>query len=215
MDYDFIRYTLKVGQTDNLILKPFEPKDFDEGKEDFMMSKYASGYYRLFSNSNVLEFNVNKKIETFEDAVNKIYSLRNDSEKSFNYDYWIFTKRDGIIIDLVGNIRMLPLELQILNGDLQYLWVTDFLGMQSTRMWFVEYYLNQDFWNRGIITMFLKYLTENFFEQGFSTIGALVDVQNSASISVLTKAGFCLVEEHDKIRKNNGGKQQFYVNFKN
>lgn len=63
--------------------------------------------------------------------------------------------------------------------------------------WIIEYYLNKQFWNRGIMSGAISAIIHNMKGQGIDNIGALVDEKNTPSIRVLEKVGFVYKRQFD------------------
>ena len=63
--------------------------------------------------------------------------------------------------------------------------------------WLIEYFLNKQAWNLGIMTGAIVAIVRNMQAQGINNIGALVDRRNLASIRVLEKAGFTKAKHFD------------------
>lgn len=64
--------------------------------------------------------------------------------------------------------------------------------------WFIEYYLNKQFWGHGIMTRVIKAVISNLKEQGIHNIAAVCMPENKSSVKILNKCGFQKIRKFDK-----------------
>lgn len=194
---NILDYQLKIFRSGKYTLKPFEPKDFEN---DEMPSIYFSGLYHIFSNPTIYKDNEHVKIESKEQAIEKLKLLCSASESypPQNFNYWIICNFEDGRKRLVGNINLIPISLLALSKITEYDWLEFFVGKRNYRkFWAIEFYVDPAYQKLGLASVFTQVLIDNFFEQGGVGLFALVYTENIASRKVLEKTGFIPVKEYE------------------
>lgn len=117
-------------------IKPIEPDDF---LSDTIPSMYVSGYFNMFSEKKVFGRNSNRRVDTFEEAIEKFNSIHEGVRAGVDFNYWIFQEVDKVKKQVIGNVRLIPVEYLIATGNEEYSWLEDYVGSIYKKMWVIEF----------------------------------------------------------------------------
>lgn len=173
-------HKLKILSTPTYTLVPYTPDLPLEPNE------LTEGLLRVFSNPQVVQFNKNRELQSEEDVTKFIFTSTFDGyDNQTNYDYFLI---DKTVNQLIGTIHLIsPILVKNSYPDLNFI-VNNDRFQDST--WTIEYYLDPDYWNKGIMGLFVKDIVNVLFSQGATYVCAITDIENERSIKLLLKLGF-------------------------
>lgn len=161
---------LKPINLDNGVIQihPLRPSDMMRHDE------LVNDLYEIFGDEDSLPYNKEKFVSDRKTISTQMLGVTIGYEQQIRYTHFITLKEPNKII---GEIIILSPK----SVEPQY-------KIQDT--WIIEFYLNKQLWNKGIMSGIIAAIVSNMKNQGIDKIGALVDRNNIPSIRVLEKSGF-------------------------
>ena len=182
----------KIIRIDNFTLQPFN-ETFSERKDMFF-----TDILELFSNKKVTEFNKNISLESEEEVMLWLGRTLNYYDTKEQFIYFVQDKKNKKVIGVISLITNTTMEsiYPFIVSICQ-----DKFKVEKDNVWGIEYYLNPEYWNKGIMKLFVLLITNELIKEGVKVITALTNFQNNNSISLLKKCGFT-VDDKYKDRQN-------------
>ncbi|MBP8115771.1 MAG: GNAT family N-acetyltransferase [Chitinophagaceae bacterium] len=151
----------------------------------------VEGLLQIFGDERVIRYNSNMLMKN-EDAVIKYLSETDRGyENGIFYDYFLFDNSDNKVI---GVIKYLSAKaVKQLYPTANYIFRGEEPG-QSIRA--IEYFLNPDYWRKGLMSHFLSESINKLFLEDTTTICAYIQPENIASSSILKKLFFLKVPDY-------------------
>lgn len=176
----------QVFSTSNYRLQPFTV-DLEENYEMIL-----EGLHKIFSKQQVIEFNVDRKLKTIEDAHLFLHSTFLGYEEKTFFNYFLIDKVNNA---LAGTITLISPK----TTSSIYPFFNHFINSNKEKdsTWTIEFYLDPMYWNKGIMTNFVSVIVKELFKQGATNVCALTNTQNIASISLLKKLSFIQIDEYN------------------
>ena len=143
--------------------------------------------YEIFGDITSIPYNKEKYVMDKKTIINQIFGITLGYQQQIRYTHLLTLKE---INKIIGEIIILSPK----SVELEY-------NMKDT--WLIEYYLNKQLWNNGIMSGVISAIINNMKSQGITNIGAFVNRDNISSIKVLEKSGFNRITQFDL-------KQDFY-----
>lgn len=137
-------------------------------------NEIVNDLYEIFGDKNSLPFNKEKFVADREIISSQMLGVTIGYEQQIRYTHFITLKEPNKIIGEIIILTPKSVEPEYKIHD----------------TWIVEFFLNKQLWNKGIMTGILTTIVSNMKNQGINKIGALVDRDNIPSIRVLEKSGF-------------------------
>lgn len=144
-------------------------------------TEMVNDLYEIFGDIESLPYNKEKFVEDIETISTQMLGVTIGYEQKIRYTRFLTLKEPNKVI---GEIIILsPKSVkEVYNLD---------------NLWVVEYFLNKQLWNNGIMTGIIPAIISKMKQQGIANVGALVDRENFPSIRVLEKAGFSKSKKFD------------------
>lgn len=144
-------------------------------------TEMVNDLYEIFGDIESLPYNKEKFVKDIETISTQMLGVTVGYEQKIRYTHFLTLKEPNKVI---GEIIILSPKS-----------VKDAYKLDN--LWIIEYFLNKQLWNNGIMSGVLSAIISNMKQQGITNIGALVDRENSPSIRVLEKAGFSKTMDFD------------------
>lgn len=153
--------------------------------DDLLEEKFEviiKGLYMLFSNPIVYQYNPNIQVKDYRtDVIKHIDIATKGINENTLFEYYIFDIDNDAVIGTIYLIS--PQKAKITYGISSLIPEIDI-------PWYVEFYLNPNYWGKGVITSFLKLIIDDLLLQGYKNIMALTHITNVKSIKILQKLNF-------------------------
>lgn len=140
-----------------------------------------SDLFEIFGDIDSIPYNKEKYVENKETLSIHMLGVSIGYQQQIRYTHFLTLKESNKII---GEIIILSPKS-----------VKEAYGLEG--MWIIEFYLNKQFWNNGIMSDAIQAIILNMKQQGIANIGALVDRKNIPSVRVLEKVGFVNYQNFD------------------
>jgi RimJ/RimL family protein N-acetyltransferase len=166
-------------------LKPIiiENEDFQihplRKSDELRFEEIWNDLFEIFGDRDSLPYSPEKFVDDKKTLLQQLIGVTIGYQDNTKFTHFITAKQNNKTIGKI--IVFSPLGVQKEYGIEQ-------------ESWFIEYYLNKDAWNLGLMSVFLDAIINQMKSQGVKSIGALVDRENIPSIRVLKKTGFKLKE---------------------
>lgn len=176
----------KVFNLRNYTLQPFT---IDlEHKVDIV----EQGVFNIFSDKRITKFNPNLQMDDQHDVLKFMSHVFIAYEKQDGYTYFLF---DNEANKMIGIIQLITNKTFLYSYPTHVFIIEDHLKVNKNDIWGIEFYLNYEYWNRGIMSRFVYIITNELFEQGVGTLIAITDINNSACISLLKSCGYLMLND--------------------
>lgn len=154
-------------------------------EQEALRDKYVvQDIYEIFGDISNIPFNEEKFIKNKKDIdTYNIVSAFNRNKQFTHFVSHIASKK------IIGEIIIFPPNDTYINFD---------KNLKNT--WIIEYYINKDYWNMGIMTNLLPVVVRVLKNQGIRNVAAVVDRLNLSSIRVLEKSEFKKIKEFDDLK---------------
>lgn len=143
--------------------------------------KVVDELFEIFSDSDTLIFNKEKLVSDKNTVAMQLLGVSMGYEQQLRYTHFLTLKKFDKIIGEV--IILSPKSVEP--------------AYKIVDTWIIEYFLNKQLWNNGIMTGVIQAIIQKMKEQDIKNIGALVDRENISSIRVLEKSGFKKISRFD------------------
>ena len=168
---------LKPIILDNGLIQIHPLRSSDLMKHD----KIVNDLFEIFSDSETLTYNKEKIVTDKKTVAMQLLGVSMGYEQQLRYTHFLTLKEYDKVI---GEILILSPKS-----------VEPSYNIKDT--WIIEYFLNKQLWNNGIMTGVIQVIIEQMQEQDINKIGVLVDRDNLSSIRVLQKVGFIRIKQFD------------------
>mgnify|MGYP001561373033 CR=1 FL=1 len=165
--------------------------------------KLVDGLLNIFSDPLIIKFNDNYELKTKFEAEERIYNIVLAYQQRLSFTYLLFDLEKD---KLIGTIELLPpFRVHTFYEKIsKYCFSTG--NAIRNNIWNIEYYLNQEYWKKGIMIQFVSAITEKVFLNGGKCLTALCDDQNLGSVKLLSKLNFI-----KKIKYNDKRNQSLWI----
>lgn len=168
---------LKPIILDNGVIQIHPLRSSDLLKHDMIVNDL----FEIFSDGETLTYNKEKIVADKKTVAINLLGVSMGYEQQLRYTHFLTLKEYDKVI---GEIIILSPKS-----------VEPSYNIKAT--WIIEYFLNKQFWNKGIMTGVIQVIIEKMQEQNINKIGALVDRDNLSSTRVLDKVRFRKIKEFD------------------
>lgn len=140
--------------------------------------------YEMFGDISQIPYNNEKFVKDKKDI--DTYKIVSAFHKRIQYAHFVShipTRK------IIGQIIISPPIEQYIN-----------FNKKLKNTWIIEYYINKNFWNKGIMSGIIPAVVRLIQRQGVKSIGAVVDRLNAPSIRILEKSGFKRIMQFDDFK---------------
>ena len=155
---------------DNGIIEIHPLRDKDLTKPN----NIADDLFEILNDSENTRFIAEKRIDSKEALGNLIFGFMMGYQEQISYAHFLTLKSIDKVIGVVNVISPERIEETYNIKD----------------KWFIEYYLNKKYWNKGIMSGAIEAIISTLRGQGIDNISAICEKGNLASIKILKKCGF-------------------------
>lgn len=177
----------KVFTIANFTLQPFTTDIQDK------IELIENGLLDLFSDKKITRYNPNLQMTEELDVLNFMVHVSMSYQHQGAFTYFLF---DNEANRMIGIVQLISNKVVLLSYPTHVNICEMILNMDKNNLWAIEFYLNCDYWNRGIMSMFVDSITNELFMQGVETVIAITNRENSASISLLKKCNYTLLDDY-------------------
>lgn len=166
------------------------------------ISQLMLGVSKIFADAKVVAHYPEKRIRSSKDTDRWFDNTLKGYQLGTSFNHFIHLRSTGEVIGIIEVNTSKALEKMPSRAGL-FLHYPELKGCIE-----IEYWLNSDYWNRGIMSGVMGAFTRIALEQDVPAITAFVAADNSASKSVLINSGFTKAGE---IPNKNGVANYHYI----
>lgn len=137
--------------------------------------------YEIFGDISSIPYNKEKFVKDKETISTQMLGVTIGYQQQIRYTHFLTLKEPNKVIGEIIILSPKSVEPAYAIKDI----------------WIIEYYLNKQLWNNGIMSGVINAIVNEMQNQGITGIGALVDKENISSIRVLVKSGFKRLRQYD------------------
>jgi len=166
-------------ENETIIFKPLTNNNSQEFRA------IENGLLAIFSDKQVLHFHPEKELKSVSDAATYVLGTLIGYGAKIHYNHFIFEKKTNRVIGII--------EIRSPLGVLSKYEFLEKISEQEPILkntWVVEYYLNPEYWGRGIISLCLSLVIDRILINPATTISAFTQTENIRSKRILDKHKF-------------------------